>query len=109
MKFGSYPQEDEAPAPIEWLVLEVKGNEVLIISRHALNCRKYHESSSPITWEHSDLRKWLNNDFLKAAFSAEEQKRILISHLENENNPDYGTSDGNSIDDRIFGMFHLPL
>ena len=102
VKFGSYPQEDQAPTPIEWLVLEAKGNEALLISRYGLDCRKYHGSNSSITWEQCDLRKWLNNDFLKAAFSAVEQKRILVSHLENENNTKYGTSGGNPTDDRIF-------
>uniref|UniRef100_UPI00386F2BD4 DUF6273 domain-containing protein n=1 Tax=Succinimonas sp. TaxID=1936151 RepID=UPI00386F2BD4 len=102
VKFGSYPQEDQAPAPIEWLVLEAKGNEALLISRHALDCRKYHENYRDITWEQCDLRRWLNNDFLKAAFSAEEQKRIKVTHLENECNPKYRISAGNPTDDRIF-------
>ncbi|MEE3422229.1 MAG: DUF6273 domain-containing protein [Succinimonas sp.] len=101
VKFGSYPQEDLAPAPIEWLVLEAKGNEALLISRHALDCRQYH-SDSYITWEQCYLRTWLNNDFLKAAFSEEEQKRIKVTHLENANNPEHGTPGGNPTDDRIF-------
>ncbi len=102
VKFGSYPQEDLAPAPIEWLVLEAKGNEAFLISRHAMDCRKYYGSQSSITWEQCDLRKWLNNEFLKAAFSAEEQKRIKVTHLENANNTQHGTPGGNSTDDRIF-------
>ena len=102
VKFGSYPQEDQAPAPIEWLVLEAKGNEALLISRYGLDCRKYHGSYTDITWEQCDLRRWLNNEFLKAAFSEEEQKRILVSHLKNENNTQYNTSGGNPTDDRIF-------
>ncbi len=102
VKFGSYPQEDLAPAPIEWLVLEAKGNEALLISRYAIDCRRYHESESSTTWEQCYLRTWLNNEFLKAAFSAEEQKRIKVTHLENANNPQHGTPGGNSTDDRIF-------
>jgi serine/threonine protein kinase len=102
VKFGSYPQEDLAPAPIEWLVLEAKGNEALLISRYAIDRRRYHESESSTTWEQCYLRTWLNNEFLKAAFSAEEQKRIKVTHLENANNPQHGTPGGNSTDDRIF-------
>ena len=102
VKFGSYPQEDLAPAPIEWLVLEAKGNEAFLISRYGLDSLKYNESNRSVIWEQCILRTWLNNDFMKAAFSAEEQKRIMVSHLENKDNPQHGTSGGNPTDDRIF-------
>ena len=37
VRFGSYPQNHgSAMEPIEWLVLEVRGNEALPVSRYAL-------------------------------------------------------------------------
>ena len=48
------------------------------------------------------LRKWLNHDFLKAAFSEEESARIKVSELRNDDNPKYGTGGGNSTKDRVF-------
>ena len=100
--YGRYFQDsDNAKSPIEWLVLDVKGNEALLISRYALDCKQYHSGGS-ITWEDCDLRKWLNSDFLKSAFSNEESERILVSKLRNDNNPKCGTPGGNDTKDRIF-------
>ncbi len=102
IKFGKYPQDSNgSESPIEWLVLDVKGNEALLISRYALDCKQYHSGGS-ITWEDCDLRKWLNSDFLKSAFSNEESERILVSELRNDDNPKYGTRGGNDTKDRIF-------
>ena len=111
IKFGKYPHDNysletllngvSAP-PIEWLVLDVKGNEALLISRYGLDCKRYHHERDDITWEDCDLRKWLNSDFLKSAFSNEESERILVSELKNEDNPEYGTRGGNDTWDRIF-------
>ena len=101
--FGAYPQDNDSfRTPIEWLVLDVKGNEALLISRYALDCKEYHHEFENITWEDCDLRKWLNSDFLKSAFSNEESERILVSELRNDDNPEYGTRGGNDTKDRIF-------
>ena len=80
--YGRYFQDSvNAKSPIEWLVLDVKGNEALLISRYALDCKIYHYGWVSISWEDCDLRKWLNSDFLKSAFSNEESERILVSEL----------------------------
>lgn len=103
IKFGSYYQENGSKkSPIEWLVLEKKGDELLLISRYGLDCKQYHHECVDMTWEKCDLRKWLNNDFLKAAFTAEERKKIKVSSLTNEDNPQYQTKGGNATKDQIF-------
>ena len=102
VKFGSYPQNNgSAREPIEWLVLEVNGDEAFLVSRYGLECKQYHSGGS-ITWEDCDLRRWLNNDFLKEAFSPEEQSRIKLSEVVNDNNRQYGTSGGRYTLDRVF-------
>ena len=102
--FGNYPQSSSDPEPIEWYVLEedTVNNRSLVISKKVLDCQKYNDSDTSITWERCSLRTWLNNTFLNAAFSESEQSRIIHSHIENPNNPDYGTSGGNDTDDYIF-------
>ena len=103
IKFGNYPQDNNgSKSPIEWLVLDVKEKEALLISRHGLDCKQYHHIDNNITWEDCNLRKWLNSDFLKSAFSEEEANRIKESELKNENNPKYDTHGGNDTKDRIF-------
>ncbi|WP_274968800.1 protein kinase domain-containing protein [Succinimonas amylolytica] len=102
VKFGSYFQNHvKNKEPIEWLVLEVNDNETVLLSRYGLDYKKYFFNSYNFTWEGSYLRKWLNNDFLKAAFSAEEQRRIKLSKVRTfggEND----TSGGNDTQDLIF-------
>ncbi len=103
IKFGKYPQDNYSfRTPIEWLVLDVTGNEALLISRYGLDCKPYHHESGGITWEDCDLRKWLNSDFLKSAFSNKESERILVSELKNNPKYEYGTTGGNDTKDRIF-------
>lgn len=103
IKFGNYPQDSNGnTSPIEWLVLDIKENEALLISRYGLDCKEYHNVHTNITWEDCDLRKWLNNDFIKSAFSEGEAKKIKVSELKNEDNPEYRTRGGNNTKDRIF-------
>lgn len=104
IKFGSYPQRDDATkTPIEWLVLNVSGNEAFLVSRYGLDCKRYHNSSArDVTWKTCDLRKWLNNDFLKEAFSADEKQRIKLSDVMDEDDPGCNTSGGNNTRDRVF-------
>ena len=70
IRFGRYP------APIEWQVLERRADRVLVVSRHILDCRRYHDLPTATTWRDSTLRRWLNTTFLDAAFTAAEQRRI---------------------------------
>ena len=103
IKFGNYPQDiNGSKSPIEWLALDVNENEALLVSRYGLDCKEYHNVFTDITWEDCDLRKWLNNDFIKLAFSEEEAKKIKVSELKNEDNPEYLTRGGNNTKDRIF-------
>src|SRR5574344_1982782 len=80
VSFGNYYQENEnSKDPIEWLVLDVdtENKKALLISRYALDSKPYHETLTSITWEECSLRKWLNSEFLKQAFSEVEQKYII--------------------------------
>lgn len=104
--FGTYDQ-DNNPAngkeEIEWKVLSKDENgKMLVISRYALDCREYHSSLTPVTWETSEIRTWLNNDFLNSAFDKVQGKSIIKTTLENTPNNDYKTDGGNSTKDKIF-------
>ncbi len=98
VKFGRYRRKE----PIEWLVLEVRGNNALLISRYGLDYKQYHHEWTDMTWEYSDLRKWLNGWFLRNAFTAAEQEEIAVTKLANDDNPVYGTFGGANTEDRVF-------
>lgn len=104
--FGNYEQDNKTAngkEEIEWRVLEKdQDGNMLVVSRYALDCRHYHNSPQQVTWETSDIRQWLNNDFISAAFSKAQKKNIKTVTLENRDNTDYNTNGGNDTKDKVF-------
>ena len=108
--FGNYFQSnDETKEPIEWRVLEIDKNnrKMLLLSEYVIDNQPYHHDKSQITWKDCSLRTWLNHDFITAAFTADEQAAILMTHL---NNPDqvvdciYCAKGGDETDDQVFPL-----
>ena len=112
--FGSYPQTDingEIKEPIEWIVLEYDNNEnkALLLSKYILDCKPYYDNYNiGHPWEESELRLWLNNEFLNSAFDSNDQKVILTTKLENKVNSyeHYGviteSTNSNNTEDKVF-------
>ena len=88
--------------PIKWRVLDIEGDCALLISEDILTVRQYHSSDVDITWADSDIRAWLNDDFLNEAFSEDEQKSIMLSKIPNPDNDFYGTPGGVDTEDKFF-------
>ncbi len=102
---GAYEQDNNTSngkEDIEWLVLEVKDGKALVISKYALDCQQYNTSDTDVTWETCTLRKWLNNDFINSAFSADEKAMIPTVTVSADKNPDYSTNPGNATQDQAF-------
>lgn len=81
--FGNYPLglDEDNKSPIEWVVVERDGTKVKLLSRYNLAMKRFHEKDAKVSWAKCDLRKWLNNQFMKEAFSAQEQKSLIaIKH-----------------------------
>lgn len=105
IKFGKYEQDgivENGKEDIEWQVLQVESDKVLVLSKYALDCRQYNEESGDVTWETCSLRSWLNGDFKNEAFTSEEQAQIPTVKIVNEGNPLFGTEGGNDTYDQIF-------
>ena len=103
--FGVYEQDNNTSngkENVEWLVLEVKDGKALVISKYALDYQQYNTEFTDVTWEICTLRKWLNNDFLGSAFSAEEKAMIPTVTVSADKNPDYSTNPGNATRDQVF-------
>ncbi len=104
--FGSYEQDNDTSngkEPIEWIILDKREDgSLVLLSKYALDCKPYNTKYTDVTWETCTLRKWLNEDFYNAAFSAREQARIVPVTLENGSNPKYGTKGGNATQDRVW-------
>lgn len=96
IRFGRYPQtgiSDMAKQPIEWIMLQKdpESGTALLVSKYVLDERKMFdivysdlknmgmdedETKKFFTYENSDLRKWLNNEFFNTAFNATEKSYI---------------------------------
>ncbi len=108
IKFGHYEQDGNTAngkEEIEWEVLKVESDRVLVVSHYVLDYRKYNEKSNNVTWETCSLRKWLNNDFKNTAFTSAEQNKIPVVTLENDKYPFFEPSyseGGNNTEDQLF-------
>ena len=109
IEFGRYEQDndlDNGPEAIEWLVLEVSTDDILVISRYGLDVQPYNEEYKEygsVTWEKCTLRRWLNEEFYENAFSESEKKMISLTY--NNNNEDGAwrqLDNGNDTVDQIF-------
>ena len=102
--FGNYPySRDGSKKPLEWFVLrEFSGGTALLLSKYCVDCIPYNEKYEPVSWEICTMRRWLNYDFLNAAFSNEEQRKIIVSENENNCNPEHGTKGCVITFDKIF-------
>lgn len=105
--FGHYPQTAERTdnTPIDWLVLDVQGSSALVISRYGLDAKPYNTECTDVTWETCTLRTWLNDAFLKKAFSTMEQDAILITEVDNsqsQGSSSWSTNGGRNTQDKVF-------
>ena len=107
--FGSYEQDGDAAngkEPIEWLVLARDGDKALLLSKYALDHQSfmpfYEPVTEPFTWESCSLRQWLNSTFLNAAFSAEEQRRLLTTTVITAPGGRKGSENPFTTEDRVF-------
>ncbi len=106
IKFGAIEQDDNlenGSEEILWRVLDTDGEgRFLLVTEYAIECVRYHKKAVDITWEESDMRKWLNDGFIGEAFSEEESWLIPRVYVENKDNPVHGTDAGNDTVDRVF-------
>ena len=75
---------------------------MLLLSKEALDRKPYHEKYEAATWERCTLRRWLNGEFLREAFSEEERERIILADVPAHKNPEYDTDPGNPTKDQVF-------
>ena len=83
--FGDYEQDADdtnGKEEIEWLVLAKEDNKVLLISRYALDCKPFDRIRKMASWRECTLNKWLNEEFINEAFSADEQRYIQETNID---------------------------
>lgn len=104
MAFGSYEQDGDAgngPEAIEWIVVETDGKTATLMSLRGLGAVPYDGVAKGVTWKDASLRKRLNGDFLNAAFTTDQQKRLQNVTATAEANPVYDTQSGGEVKDKV--------
>lgn len=62
---------------VEWIVLDEKDGDILVISKYAVAKQCYYEAPGVSAWSSSSVRAWLNDDFYNSTFSKLEKSRIV--------------------------------
>ena len=88
IELGSWRYEaDGTERPIKWQIMKIgEDGTAILLSCYAVDNHAYHSTNIDITWAEIDIRKWLNEEFYKNAFTKEEKKRIIPAILENNDN-----------------------
>ena len=103
--FGVYEQDNDlknGPEPLQWKVLKKTGKRVLLFSEKIIDARAFHDTYGPTRWRVSNMRTWLNGDFMQTAFTEAEQKLIPQVELPDSGNDYYGVIPGKETVDRVF-------
>ncbi len=107
MRFGRFRQGDQGRdrdvKPLEWLVLDVRGGKALLLTKQGIDVKWFHKSSRSVTWETCTLRtRFLNDEFLRTAFTPAERKRIAVTTVRADPNPATEADPGNDTQDKVF-------
>lgn len=87
---------------IDWRVLEVMPDgRALLIADHVIGTGPYNKAQVSVTWERCDLRRWLNEEFLKS-LGGPLSSQIVRWKAQNAPNPTWGTDGGKDTVDQVF-------
>ena len=105
IQFGNYYiNNSEEKEPIEWIIVS-KNEELkteLLLSKYALERKKYNDIYMSTPWQKSNIRKWLNKEFYNEAFENVGSKFVMTSALDNHQNPEYRSLESGTTFDKVF-------
>ncbi len=108
--FGTYEQDIDigdhkykAGDSISWRVIDKQADKVLVISEDLVGLRPFfNEYTEDGNWTNSELRLWLNKEFMQASFSEEEISLIIDSEIMSKAKPATGPSADVTSTDKVF-------
>lgn len=90
--------------PIRWRVIAERGKQRLLFAEDVVARHPYCDRLIDATWSTCGLRRWLNGEFVKEAFTQEERGHIMFSKVENAPSAKYWTDGGPNTTDRLFPL-----
>ena len=119
VNFGHYEQDGNkgnGDEQIRWVVLDVDfiNGSLFLLSEKALEKLPFNNTSNGAAWGDSSLRKWLNDDFIRAAFTDEEAAAILVTQVEDTLEQSYADANTSNrfsgvTEDRVFCVSYYEL
>ena len=95
-RFGNYHGN------MDWVVLDKADGKLLLMTEECIDCRAFHHEWTDVSWETSDLRKWMNKDFLEKGFNENERSIIVESRVAPGINPSFQSYPGQATMDKVF-------
>ena len=87
IKFGSYDQDNNynnGDEDIEWIVLEVKDDKLLLLSKYVLDATQYTYSEYGSAWKDSCAYDYLIDNIYTDAFSYQERQKLTTGTIDTE-------------------------
>jgi len=98
----SMEKKGTAETPLPWRVLRREEGRALLLCERPVALLPYHRELREVTWDKSDLRRWLNTVFLPVCFSGAERALILPARVETQDNLHFGSAGGDAAEDKLF-------
>ena len=76
--FGNYQNED-----ITWTIIKVEGNKALVLADKVLDAKMFDDDITA-SYKDSDIRAWLNGEFITAAFTNAQKNVIQITEIDGD-------------------------
>jgi len=87
-------------AGVQWLVLEQRDGLALLLREEALPSRAFHGALVDITWENSEMRNYLNGQWLNR-LPQNDRARVVQTQVSNRDSR-FGTAGGENTQDYVF-------
>ena len=84
IQFGRYWAEIEMKhIPIDWIILEETTDHYFIVSKQEIVSKMFDDTNND--WPESDIRNWLNHEFIEAAFDYYERSCLIDKEITTTN------------------------
>ena len=103
--FGYYEQDGDfsnGSEDIEWFVADVDHSKVLLVSRYILDTYPINAEWKKSQWADSDVRAWLNGEFIKDAFGDQGAELIVTTTVDNSKDRHTSAKGEKSTEDKVF-------
>lgn len=101
-KAGDKVRLGDFEGEMAWDVLDEKDGKLMLVSMNCIAQRAYHNKKTTVTWERSEMRKWLNETFYEQGFSKDEKAIIQKTQVANSDNDTFGTKGGKDTSDYVY-------